>query len=185
MKFIFLDVDGVLNSSRSVLARLPNQSEARSQLEVLYREDGEIPYGPRYTLETLDPVAVGLVNRLTREANAQIVLSTSHRAMFLDGGILYGGKQHMFMLRLYFKAMGIEGQIYDITPRLNVTRGAEVKKWLDDHRQLVTHYVILDDGRDFHSSQPLIWCDPHIGFSHANYFAASKELGLANTSLIY
>ena len=185
MKVIFLDVDGVLNSSRSVLARLPCQNEARAELERLFKEDGEIPYGPKYTLETLDPVAVGLVNRLAKEAGAQIVLSTSHRAMFLDGGILYGGKQHMHMLRLYFKAMGIEAPIYGITPKLHVQRGAEVKKWLDDHRQLVTHYVILDDGKDFHPSQPLVWCDPHVGFSHANYFAASKELGLAESSLIY
>ena len=185
MKLLFLDVDGVLNSSRSVLARIPLQNEARAQLENLYKEDGEIPFGVKYTLDTVDPIAVGLVNRLTRESGAQIVLSTSHRSMFLDGGTLYGGKQHMFMLRLYFKAMGIEAPIYGITQKLHVDRGTEVKKWLDDHRQLVTHYVILDDGRDFHSSQPLVWCDPHVGFSHANYFAASKQLGLVETSLIY
>ena len=91
----------------------------------------------------------------------------------------------MYRLGLYFKAMGFEAPIYGITEKLFVERGIEVKKWLDARSQHVTHYVILDDARDFHASQNLVWCDPNIGFSSANYFSASKELGLAESSLIY
>ena len=186
VKIVFLDVDGVLNSSRSVLARTgARYNESYAKLENLYAEDSNLPFGVKHTLETIDPVAVSLVNRLIKESGAVLVLSTSHRLMFADRNITCESKQHMYLLGLYFAAMGIEAPIHSITPRMGTNRGTEVKQWLDESDQQVTHYVILDDARDFHSLQPLIWCDPHIGFSHTNYFAASKELGLAETSLIY
>lgn len=194
MKIVFLDVDGVLNSSRSVLGRAgPTQTEevvkALAELRTLYNVEDErsLPFSAEYTVNTIDPVAVALVNRLIYEARALLVLSTSHRNMFVDNakGAAYGSKTHMYRLGLYFKAMGIAAPIYGITPKLHVERGVEVKQWLDAHSHSVTHYVILDDARDFHSSQPLIWCDPNIGFSSGNFFTASKELGLAETSLIY
>lgn len=192
MKVVFLDVDGVINSSRSVMAkcgvlRTAESNTALEELQAIFKDwgDEDIPYGPKYTIETIDPVAVFLVNRLMRETSATLVLSTSHRDMFADANMPAGSQKQMHLLGLYFTAMGIKAPIYDITPKLFTQRGAEVKHWLDNSAQAVTHYVILDDGRDFNANQNLIWCDPDIGFSHANYFAASRELGQSETSLIY
>ena len=110
MKVVFLDVDGVLNSSRSVLSRTGTyNTKAVLELQKLYplEKDQGLPYGPQYTLETIDPVAVDLVNRLIKESGAMLVLSTSHRSMFVEGGIAFGSRQHMHRLGLYFAAMGI------------------------------------------------------------------------------
>lgn len=189
LKVVFIDIDGVLNSSRSVLARTGpqvTQLSQRCRYELIRRfalDEEELPYGPKHVLDTIDPTAVGLLNRLIRETGAKPVLSTSHRTSFTEG-TTYGSLQHLKTLDMFIKAMGLDADLFGITPKLFVQRGAEVAEWMKEHPQF-THAVILDDGKDFHPNQPLVWCDPCIGFSEANYFEASKLLGVEVSQLIY
>lgn len=182
---VFLDVDGVLNSTRSVLAK-SGPKPIGDALWLLKKADGELPYGPAFTIETIDSVAVALVNRLIRKSGALLVLSTSHRNMFLKDGD-FKSPRHMRMLGLYFEALGIEAPIHDITPKLYIERGREVLKWQEENRWdfEVDKCVILDDGRDFLKNQPLVWCDPAIGFTAANYFEAANLLGVEESAIIF
>lgn len=68
MKAIFLDIDGVLNSDRSFLAY--NTIEGNTYYDNLFAH--------------IDPIAVGLLNRLIDKSGAKNVFSTSHRLMCVD-----------------------------------------------------------------------------------------------------
>lgn len=191
MKIVFLDVDGVLNSSRSILSRTGPRWSTRSRMA--YDElcelgetdkEGKMPYGPSETINTIDAVAVDLVNRLLRKSEAQLVLSTSHRSFFLSEG--FRSQSHLYALNLYFTTIGIEHPIFDITPKLHVQRGLEVAHWLDEQTELsISHYVILDDAKEFHPLQTFVWCDPQIGFSAANYFECCKHLVVQESTIIF
>lgn len=189
MKVLFLDVDGVLNSTRSTLARTgPLRSHAArlafDELLTVYHEDESIPYGPKFTLETIDTTAVGLVNRLLDKSEAHLVISSSHRGYLLDFGQTYRGEKHMQRLNLYFAAMGITHEICDITPRIYQTRGHDVEAWLEAHPGVDRH-VCLDDASDFHSHHNLVKCDPKVGFSSENYYEACRHLLVKESVIIY
>lgn len=181
MKALFLDIDGVLNSSRSVLARCGVvNNKIADELD-----DCPVWGNPtdfRYTLRTIDPVAIGLVNRLLDKSGAKLFLSTSHRTMF-KYNTYYGSVEHLARLNLYLEAMGISRPVYGLTPKLHQLRGDEVQECLDAHCQ-ITDYVILDDGKDFYPEHPLVWCDPVVGFSAANYYECCKILGVQESSIL-
>jgi hypothetical protein len=175
MKALFLDIDGVVNSSRSVLARSgPAMTPATTVAAITLRD--KLSYTQRQVLETTDVVAIALVNRLIRESKAVLVLSTSHRAAFTET-TPFGSPQHLHYLNLFVQAMGIESFVYGVTPKLHLQRGDEVARWMEENP--TTHAVILDDGKDFHPFQNLVWCNPDVGFNHTNYYAASRLFGMS------
>ncbi len=188
MKVIFLDIDGVLNSSDSSLAKIGLKSMGREQrtaldclIELVKDQYADLPYGAKFALLTTDPVAVGLLNRCIRETHAKIVLSTSHRSNFTRAENCpyeYGTDDHLVCLRLFLSAMGVEGEIVGLTPKYSgMERGHEVAHYLEEHAGDIESYVILDDGKDFLVGQNLIWCDPHKGFSREEFMASCLALG--------
>lgn len=196
MNVLFLDIDGVLNSTASVMASIGNccmSPYQRAELEVLKlrfkNEDGALPYGPTFTVKTIDPVSVGLMNRLIRETDSRIVLSSTHRSYFVrDGGCVFGTEDHLAVLRLYLNALGLLGsRLYGITAQHWGQRGEEVQQFIENHNGTgdgsIERYAIVDDGTDFLPGQPLIWVDPSLGFGFKEYQAASLALG-GSTSLI-
>lgn len=129
-KFIFLDIDGVLNTANY-------QSWRQFWGREICDDDGHL----------FAPSAVRNLERLIRHTGAKIVLSSSWR---LDG---------LEAMKRMWKNRQMPGEIYDITPYVNVrdypkyTRGIEVKTWLEKNSYLGSSYVIIDDIDDFLEEQ--------------------------------
>jgi hypothetical protein len=187
-KALFLDVDGVLNSSGSCLARTGTvwkmQADNTVLLAALEGIIGDMPYLVTHTIATIDPTAVALVNRLfTKEPELVLVLSTSHRALF-HHTTGYGTELHLRALGIYFQLLGIHAQIYGVTPVHGGTRGQEVAAYLDAHPEIDEHLAV-DDGDDFHPNDcTFLRIDPSYGFCGRDYFLATRELRITESNII-
>lgn len=121
MKIIFLDIDGVLNSS-----------DYRKQM------------GIQYFSEIIDRRKMPLLKKIVEETDAKIVLSTSWRKFWDEG------ESQMDPVGQYINDVFAEYglTIYGKTPVMEESgRNAEIKAWLDG-KWYVDNYVILDD-KDF------------------------------------
>jgi hypothetical protein len=106
MKVIFLDFDGVLNTST-------NLERLRSTGQEMSDEFGHL----------FDPACVEKLHRILQATDAKIVVSSSWRWEGLDA------------MQKMWKARNLPGEIIDITPKVNMSvRGVEIRKWLGDHR---------------------------------------------------
>jgi hypothetical protein len=177
---IFLDIDGVLNSLRSATAW----------------DNVEVPtntknYNAEVTKTTIDPVSVQLVNKLVEDSGAKIVVSSSHRLMFMKK---YGYGEipvlDLIGLRDYLHHIGLVAEIIDATVDYyfnrrdqGCVRGDEIKMWLDAHKD-VENYVILDDDADMlHDQLPhFVHTSTIDGFRFEHYCKAREILKLEAVS---
>lgn len=118
---IFLDFDGVLNSLRSMLALggcLPHQ---------------------------FDSVAVNIMARLAKVADARVVVSSSWR---VGSNVL----ALRAILSQYSASLAV--RVIDVTPSLPGCRGEEIAQWLvrNPHRHNGS-YLIVDDDSDMLDAQ--------------------------------
>ena len=164
MKVIFLDVDGVIN----LVWPLPSKEErgARDELEFeIFAKDGyRILSYPNYR-------AVKLINKLTEETGAKIVVSSSWRSV----------NGNTWRIRKTFEECGLSGEVIGETPFLSWSgvRGNDIKAWLDKTKLSIESFLILDDDDDMLKEQlsSFIKTDPYDGFDFANYLEALKILG--------
>lgn len=133
MRIIFLDIDGVMNHQlwfESILGKPEFKREKKND----YR---------RY----FSTFAVKLLNNLTDETGAKIVVSSSWR-----------NGRTVAQLRKMFRDNGITGKVIDKTPYLSyegysssVPRGCEIHAWLEINKKKFgdsVKYVIFDDDSD-------------------------------------
>lgn len=164
MKVIFLDIDGVLNSDRTIRA-CPVEGT-----------DADAPYRVRYLLCKCDPIAVKLLNKVTRETGAKIVVSSANRIILGFAGC-----------KDILAKMGVEAEIIGITASGLGIRGDEIADWLDElgHPE-VTHYAILDDSCDMRPEQMenFVRVDARYGISFDNTVQLNKILGVNSESII-
>lgn len=170
-KYIFLDVDGVLNSTRSTYALGPT---ARKISEEGYRRvfshDAEIISAHEHQVANyIDPIAVALINRLTDITRAKIVVSSTHRKHVSS----------LAKMQAYMEAFGLTGRVVDRTPVINGKRGAEIQYWLNKHGGEFHNYVIIDDDSDMleHQSFNFVRTDPEFGFTHKDYLRCLEIFG--------
>lgn len=148
MKVIFLDIDGVLNSRRSSIAF------------------NGMPW-PDHTNdvweEKFDHIAIGLLRDAIEKTNAVCVLSSTWR---------YDGSELVQRLARFLQV-----PIIGVTRSLSMTRGDEIKEWLDNHKE-VTHYAILDDSSDMlpYQKKNLVHVNSMNGMSYENYMDLIKVL---------
>lgn len=119
-RIIFLDIDGVLNTDRSVRMN----------------HDGD-------RLD-FDHDALEQLTRIVNETGAKIVITSTWRIHREHGGFLWAE-----LLRNLNKA-GLENSILDITPVLDdalrtADRWKEIADWLKHDEHNIYSYVILDD----------------------------------------
>lgn len=138
MKVIFLDIDGVLNSIDSAIAFFAKKKNK----SMMYNED------------RLDPVSIGLIQRVCEETGAKIVVSSTWRM----------GRTQKDFIEL-FAAYGWEDFPYlDKTDTAGPVRGSEIQRWLVNNGS--PEYIILDDDSDMLQEQH----DRFIHVSNVNGF---------------
>lgn len=165
MKYIFLDVDGVLNDEEFMV---DSRIEYRA-----YKEGGGEPSHVDFYCSMLNPEKIKLLKQIVEATGAEIILSSSWRSRHQDA---------VPMLALA-KMLGEQGMtIKDITPRGcgMCVRGNEIREWMNknipwgEERQ----YVILDDDSDMLYCQRnnFVHTDGRIGLTERDVAKAIKIL---------
>ncbi len=126
---IFLDIDGVLNSTRWLITA---------------SKDGTLAIPSR---EHIDPAAVGVLNQIVKHTRAKVVISSTWRKIHT-----------LEQMRAILKKYDFEGEVIDVTPDFFAlrhqrsgkpyVRGDEIHSWLEQNECLGVPFVILDDDQD-------------------------------------
>lgn len=174
MKIIFLDIDGVLNHQLHYSS--PEFNESKKDVD---KEKQKVDY----ELRQFNGYSIGLLNGLTDDTGAKIVISSSWRKGRTVGE-----------LRDLFEKVGISGQVIDKTPVLNfigvedyhysVPRGCEIKAWLELNKGRLgskiteVEYVIFDDDSDmlWWQRNNYLWVDPYCGLTPNIIYKAKRIL---------
>jgi len=163
-KIIFLDIDGVLNSRRSMIAG----TKKFTQLV----EAGETDPGA-LVAATIDPVAIELINAILTRPATGFVLSSSHRVPFL------GAPHPLSAATAYLEKLGVCcDRLIGLTDNGPGCRGDQVQRWIFENPDCVDSWVILDDHADIHEYQRsrFVQCSHDDGFSLSNYHAVISLL---------
>lgn len=168
-KYIFLDVDGVLNHETWYT------SEQFKELNKIDDKD--------YEVLQFCPWTIGVLNTLTHNTGAKLVISSSWRK-----------GRTLEQLKELFESVGVTGEIVGATPCLyftglegynySVPRGNEIKAWLETNKDLHgqkmsdIRYVIFDDDSDmlYWQRNNFIWVDPYAGLTKNLAFKAEQIL---------
>lgn len=180
MKVIFLDIDGVLNSTKSIRRNNKKYILFNAMMNSLKRRYNDNP----------DRKAIRYLNKIICETGAEVVLSSTWR---LDASY--------HMIGRFLNCFGFAGNMIDSTPhirsQLNITRGMEISIWLNEYQEKVgkpiplrhkkfyepiTNFVILDDDSDMGESlMPfLVKTDNKIGLSYED---ACKAIDILHTEM--
>ena len=153
MKYLFLDIDGVLNHEEWYRERIKNYKDTFTCWEQ----------------ECFDPDCVERVNRILKETGARLVISSSWR---LDT-----------KLSNIFETVGLPTDFditptkNIFTDDRHDTRGEEIEEFLKENP--CDQYVILDDDMDFNEDQ--LKC--HFVHCCADYLQALQEGNEGQTGL--
>lgn len=152
-KVIFLDCDGVINSI---------------QWEVVQKD---MP--PASVIDdAIDPRCLARIVSICSETRAKIVLSSDWRINWP-------------FARTRLERAGIpEGVIIDrtpVVPDVNLSRGEEIRAWLNEH-DFVYNYIIIDDRDDFlpEQRQHLVQTSPWVGITDKDKNKAIEMLATLN-----
>jgi len=130
---VFLDFDGVLNSSNYFVAGRKRKLE-------------RIKAGLFQKGEDLDTEAIANVNTIIKATGAKVVVTSTWRK-----------SRTVEELATILQAQGLMGEVIDKTEDLSYykcLRGNEILEWIKNHTNIVgeyykyTNYVILDDDSD-------------------------------------
>ncbi|MFA5187140.1 MAG: HAD domain-containing protein [Patescibacteria group bacterium] len=165
MKYIFLDVDGVLNDEEFMV---DSRIEYRA-----YKEGCGEPSHVDFYCSMLNPEKIALLKQIVDASGAEIILSSSWRCTNPEAA-------PMVALREMLGEQGMS--IKDITPHgcgLCV-RGNEIRSWLQKNVPYDTPYgyVILDDDSDmlYWQRNNFVHTDGRIGLTERDVAKAIKIL---------
>jgi hypothetical protein len=164
LKLIFLDIDGVLNSSR--YAREQALKARRKPMNRFLQR----------TASEIDPAAVACLNEIVRRSGARIVITSSWRL-----------RHSLKHISRCLRKRGYDGpQLLGSTPIVpGMTRGYEVAKWLGQNFPLALirePFVILDDAAVDHEkrlAKHLVRTSYEEGLTAAHVPQALAALGVS------
>jgi hypothetical protein len=146
MKVVFLDFDGVLNSTEYT-ATIRGKPYTKLSTE--------------WWAEGLDPKNIELLNRIVGATSAKVVVSSSWRI-----------NAPTTLLALILDMRGFTGEVIDKTALLSgADRSDEIQEWLDLHPE-VDQFVILDDNADAEIEGHFVQTDMRTGLTVGSAFAA-------------
>lgn len=125
-KILFLDIDGVVNRGRDQIRGF-NWS---------------------------DPDCVAMLNRVLRDTNADIVISSSWRI----------GSDLQELAKHFTSEFGIKGNFISMTPVLEASRAEEIHAWITNNNY-TGQYAIIDDYNIFGAylgDEADVWDNAHI-----------------------
>ena len=124
MKILFLDIDGVLNSTSSCIAYKGFGSPWRisSKNELKFSD-----------------VSMNILKRIIDEFDFHIVLSSTWRTSLTH-------EQFIHMMKLY--DIDVSEHFLGFTPELDTIRGLEIQHFIDSNKLEMEDYIILDDDSD-------------------------------------
>ena len=136
---IFLDCDGVLNSSRCVKLDFNEDEENNTDSSLIFHKR-LFPDSSEALLVPLEKqLLLNLANIITQVPCVKIVLSTTWREDV--------EMRHFLLAAMSVSGIDVESVVIGDTPSLSPIegRGGEIRKWLDDHPNYQKSFVILDD----------------------------------------
>lgn len=152
MKILFLDYDGVINSTEYFRNR-PDEDNRP------------------HPLSEFDPIAIGHLNQICLQTGSKVVVSSDWRH----------GKTIQELQNILYKC-GFVGEIIGVTQSLShhgnyIVRGNEILKWIEDNND-VEEYLILDDTNDMLLRQKdnFIHVDRSVGITSQTVSMAIKIL---------
>lgn len=168
MRIIFLDIDGVLNSLRTMLVWAGGLMPAIGKDKQFTQEE-----------VGLDPVAIAMLKLLVKTTDAKIVISSTWRQ---------GSTLDDFHALFDLYGWDTRGVIIGMTPIIHTPgrmRGHEIAKYLSSVHQVV-EYIIMDDDSDMLPEQKprFIKTKAEVGLSHNNVEDALKLFGFSVADLL-
>lgn len=165
-KYIFLDLDGVLNTENHIKILRENGKRTTDQFGYLF-----------------DPIAVKNLGIIIDNTHAEIVISSSWR---------FAGLVAMCEL---WEVRKLPGKMIDITPmdwfdvetvevELDFNpvggRGKEIQQWLSKYATPFDKYVIIDDCNDMLPSQQpyFVETNPIVGITQHDVLRSIEILGI-------
>lgn len=146
-KFLFLDIDGVLNSTDWWIRRNA------------MHEAGTMPMYSQihqcsHHRDQLDPEAVERLNRIIRESQARVVVSSTWR-----------NNRTIEELQFQLADVGFLGEVVGKTPSFqgDRERGLEIQKWLDQWAPCSPFVILDDDGDMAHLQSRWVWTPNPVG----------------------
>ena len=156
--YVFLDIDGVLNTRKNYI---DFYCAGRRNLE-------------KWKCDELlfDPKNVDVLNAITSEVGAKIVISSSWR-------LLYASRWEE--LKELLVRVGITAPIIGRTPVSNQDRGSAIDQWLDENEsEREVRFVILDDEEPYVFSKRtrshLCHTNPAVGLVESDIKRSMKIL---------
>lgn len=151
-KFIFLDIDGVLNTLQD---------------SIIFDQKIKV-----FNAEGINKTCLHLVKFVCDHTGAKVVISSSWK---VEGLAKITG---IFEAHGWHPAPLID--ITPNTP--NGFRGDEIFKYLEKYGDEQVSYVIIDDSTDFHMVQPHVHVDPVLGFTGRDAIKAIDIIGCHENS---
>ena len=161
MNIIFLDIDGVLNSEKFYVARQDQIIAGTWDVE--------------YPLSEFDPGSISILNSITDDNYAKLVLSSCWRI----------GKDIKAIKELFVQ-VGITGECIGKTMTIKEGygfRGNEIHQWMQDNKDLLgesiakyRRYVILDDDTDmlYWHRNNIVHVDRFVGLTKGDAYKCHK-----------
>lgn len=152
-KYLFLDIDGVLNSERTVFAYKKLVHAGHIKHDILLGLN---------TKSFFDPIAVLLLKTAQEQIGFKIVISSTWRYSL-------GVSDFVAMFKEY--EWDTEGVIIGKTDTEGPNRGSEIQRWLNNHAKYPYEYCILDDTPDMLDEQFVNFVQPSFenGLSFDNF----------------